>query len=261
MSHAYGIRLEREGHVCVVELNRPPLNVLDTLMQDRLAEVAEEINRDRDIRSVVLYGGPRTFAAGADIKEMSAMTPATLDQRPEGLQHGFNQIAALDKPVIAAVTGYAFGGGCELALCADLRFAAEDAVFALPEVTLGIMPGCGGTQRLARLIGPARAKDMMLTGRRVDASEALQMGLVNRVVAPDQVLQQAMRWAASFEHGPFKALAAIKRSIDAGLDLPLSEALALERSIFSGVFGTEDKNTGMNHFLNKAAGRARFAGS
>jgi enoyl-CoA hydratase/carnithine racemase len=260
MSASYGINLEHERGVCVVILNRQPLNVLDTIMQDRLAEIAEEIAENRDVRSVVLYGGQKTFAAGADIKEMAAMSPATLRGRPEGLQRGFNQIAALAKPVIAAVTGYAFGGGCELALCADLRYAAEDAVFGLPEVTLGIMPGCGGTQRLARLVGPARAKDMILTGRRVTASEGLNIGLVDRVVAPDQVLEHAMHWAASFEHGPSRALAAIKRSVDSGLDLPLDEALALERSIFADAFDSRDKSIGMAHFLDKKPGSAGFVG-
>jgi len=256
----YGIELERQGSTAVVMLERAPLNVLDTFMQDRLAEIAAHIAENREIRSVVLYGGERTFAAGADIKEMAAMSSAALRARPEGLQHGFNQIAALDVPVVAAITGYAFGGGCELALCADLRYAAHDAVFGLPEITLGIMPGCGGTQRLARLIGAARAKDLMLTGRRINAEEALQIGLIDRVIGPGQVFAEALRWATTFENGPARALAAIKRSVDRGADLPLPDALVLERGIFEDVFDSRDKVIGMAHFLDKKHGPAGFTG-
>jgi enoyl-CoA hydratase/carnithine racemase len=254
------VSVETHGTVGVLRLHRPPLNILNLQAQDELALAAKDIEANPVIRSAVIYGGEKTFAAGADIKEMSMMTPEDLRKRSRGLQHGFNDLARLSKPLIAAVTGYALGGGCELALCADVRYAAGNAVFGQPEVRLGIMPGCGGTQRLPRLVGPGRAKDLMLTGRQISADEAYRIGLVDLVVPADEVLDHAMDWAQQFSAGPSAALQTIKQAVDDGLDTSLESALALERRLFARLFDSQDKATGMEHFLAKSGTAAQFAG-
>jgi enoyl-CoA hydratase/carnithine racemase len=254
------VNVEIHGPVGVIRLHRPPLNILNLQAQDELAGAAKVVEADPSIRSAVIYGGEKTFAAGADIKEMSRMNVQDLRKRNEGLQHGFNDLARLSKPLIAAVTGYALGGGCELALCADLRYAADNAVFGQPEVRLGIMPGCGGTQRLPRLIGPARAKDLMLTGRQISADEAYRMGLADLVVPAAEVLARAMEWAQQFAHGPSMALQTIKQTVDAGLDTSLEPALAVERRLFARLFESQDKTTGMEHFLDKTGHAVQFTG-
>lgn len=254
------VNVELHGAVAVIRLNRPPLNILNLAVQDELALAAQEIEANPAVRSAVIYGGDKIFAAGADVKEMSRMETAELLERRSGLQHGFNDLANLTKPLIAAVTGYALGGGGELALCADVRYAAHDAIFGQPEIRLGIMPGSGATQRLARLVGPAKAKDLMLTGRQISADEAYRIGLVEKVVPADEVLQQAMEWATQFTNGPALALKTIKQAVNAGLDLPIESALALERELFAALFRSEDKTIGMNHFLTKSPGTAPFAG-
>lgn len=254
------VNVELHGAVAVIRLHRPPLNILNLAVQNELALAAQEIETNPAVRSAVLYGGERTFAAGADVKEMSRMTPHELSKRHSGLQHGFNDLANLSKPLIAAVTGYALGGGGELAMCADVRYAAHDAVFGQPEIRLGIMPGSGGTQRLARLVGPAKAKEIMLTGRQITADEAYRIGLVDKVVPAGEVLEQATAWATQFTQGPALALKTIKQAVDAGLDLPIESALALERELFAVLFQSEDKTIGMGHFLTKAPGAAPFAG-
>lgn len=251
------IAVEHVDGIAVVRIDRPPLNVLDTRTQDALADAASDI-AGSDAAAVVLWGGERTFAAGADVKEMHAMSSADLAARPQGLQRGFTELAALQQPVIAAITGFALGGGCELALTADVRFAADDAVLGQPEVTLGMIPGCGGTQRLARLVGASRAKELMLTGRRIGAEEALQIGLIDRVLGPAEVLEASMAWARQFVGGPARAYAAVCQAVDEGLALPLDDALALERTLFADVFATQDKDIGTGHFVDKAKGRAPF---
>jgi enoyl-CoA hydratase/carnithine racemase len=162
--------------------------------------------------------------------------------------------------VVAAVPGYALGGGCELALCADIRIAADDATFGQPEIKLGLIPGAGGTQRLARLVGPARAKELIFSGRFVGAAEALVMGLVQQVLPAEEVLPAATAWARQFVGGPALALRAAKTCIDVGLELDLAGGLELERSQFTGLFATEDRAIGMRSFLEQGPGRARFRG-
>lgn len=255
------VTVEARDAVAVIRIHRPPLNILNLQAQDELALAAMEIEADSGIRSAVLYGGGSTFAAGADIKEMSLMDQGDVAGRRDGLQHGFNELAGLSKPLVAAITGYALGGGCELALCADVRFAAEDAVLGQPEIRLGIMPGCGGTQRLARLVGPARAKDLMLTGRQVSAGEAYRIGLVDRVVPSPEVFTHALEWAGQFSNGPALALGTIKEAVDEGMDLSLADALELERELFAPLFATQDKRIGMQHFLSKSDGTASFVGN
>ncbi len=229
-------------------------------MQMAIADAAAECGRRSDIAAVVLTGGESVFAAGADIKEMSAMDADQMRAHSRVLQAAFSAVAGIPKPVVAAVHGYALGGGCELALCADHRIAAEAATFGQPEVRIGVIPGAGGTQRLTRLIGPARAKDLILTGRQVAADEALRIGLVDRVLPTAEVLPEAHRWAAQFVGGPALALAAAKEVVDRGADLELDAGLELEREHFAGLFDTEDKAIGMQHFLARSPGRPPFTG-
>ncbi|MFD4575882.1 enoyl-CoA hydratase/isomerase family protein [Streptomyces sp. NPDC058417] len=252
------VNLEVSEGVGVLRLDRPPMNALDVATQDRLKNLAEEAARRDDVRAVVLYGGEKVFAAGADIKEMQDMDHTAMVLRARALQDSFTAVARIPKPVVAAVTGYALGGGCELALCADYRIAGENAKLGQPEILLGVIPGAGGTQRLARLIGPSRAKDLIFTGRTVKADEALTLGLVDRVVPAAEVYEQAYAWAAKLAQGPAIALRAAKESIDTGLETDLDTGLALERNWFAGLFATADRETGMRSFVEEGPGKATF---
>ncbi|MFD5032933.1 enoyl-CoA hydratase/isomerase family protein [Streptomyces sp. NPDC058405] len=252
------VNLEVSGGVGTIRLDRPPMNALDTSIQDQLRELAEEAGRRDDVRSVILYGGEKVFAAGADIKEMRGVDHAGMVVRSRALQESFTAVARIPKPVVAAVTGYALGGGCELALCADFRIAGDNAKLGQPEILLGLIPGAGGTQRLARLIGPSRAKDLIFTGRQVKADEALAIGLVDRVVPAAEVYEQAHAWAAKLAKGPALALRAAKESVDAGLETDLETGLAIERTWFAGLFATEDRERGMRSFVEDGPGKAEF---
>jgi enoyl-CoA hydratase/carnithine racemase len=248
--------------VATIRLDRPPMNALNAAAQDEIAAAARQVSADQSVRAVVLYGGPRLFAAGADVKEMSGLSyadMATVGSRR--LQDTFTAVARIGKPVIAAVTGYALGGGLELALCADFRVLGQSARVGQPEILLGIMPGAGGTQRLPRLIGPARAKDMIYTGRFVDAAEALLIGLADKVVADDQVYETALELAARYAGGPAIALRAAKEAIDRGLEADLDTGLEIERLNFAGLFGTGDARAGMQSFLENGPGKASFSGA
>ncbi|WP_320776996.1 enoyl-CoA hydratase/isomerase family protein [Streptomyces sp. CRN 30] len=252
------VHLEVAEGVGTLRLDRPPMNALDIATQDRLKELAEEAARRDDVRAVVLHGNEKVFAAGADIKEMQAMDHAAMVARSRTLQDSFSAVARIPKPVVAAVNGYALGGGCELALCADHRVAAENARLGQPEIKLGLIPGAGGTQRLARLIGPSKAKDLVFTGRVVDAAEALALGLVDRVVPAGEVYARAHAWAAELARGPALALRAAKEAIDAGLETDLEAGLTIERNAFAGLFATEDRERGMRSFVEEGPGKAKF---
>ncbi|MFE4454242.1 enoyl-CoA hydratase/isomerase family protein [Streptomyces sp. NPDC056796] len=252
------VTLEVSDSVGTIRLDRPPMNALDVAVQDRLRELAEEAGRRDDVRAVILYGGEKVFAAGADIKEMRAMDHAAMVVRSRALQEAFTAVARIPKPVVAAVTGYALGGGCELALCADHRIAADNAKFGQPEILLGLIPGAGGTQRLARLVGPSKAKDLIFTGRQVKAEEALSIGLVDRVVPAAEVYAQAHAWAARLARGPALALRAAKESVDAGLETDIDTGLTVERNWFAGLFATEDRERGMRSFVEEGPGKAEF---
>ncbi|MFH8452020.1 enoyl-CoA hydratase/isomerase family protein [Streptomyces fungicidicus] len=252
------VHLEVAEGVGTLRLDRPPMNALDVATQDRLKELAEEAARREDVRAVVIYGGEKVFAAGADIKEMQAMDHAAMVLRSKALQDSFTAVARIPKPVVAAVTGYALGGGCELALCADYRIAGENAKLGQPEILLGLIPGAGGTQRLSRLIGPSRAKDLIFTGRQVRADEALALGLVDRVVPAGEVYAQAHAWAAKLAQGPAIALRAAKESVDTGLETNIDTGLAVERNWFAGLFATEDRERGMRSFVEEGPGKAKF---
>ena len=252
------VTLEVAEGVGTIRLDRPPMNALDVATQDRLKELAEEAGRRDDVRAVVLYGGEKVFAAGADIKEMQAMDHTAMVLRSNALQDSFTAVARIPKPVVAAVTGYALGGGCELALCADFRIAADNAKLGQPEILLGLIPGAGGTQRLSRLVGPSKAKDLIFTGRMVKAEEALTLGLVDRVVPAAEVYPQAHAWAAKLAQGPAIALRAAKEAVDTGLETDIDTGLAVERNWFAGLFATADREIGMRSFVEDGPGKAKF---
>ncbi|KRC99693.1 MULTISPECIES: enoyl-CoA hydratase/isomerase family protein [unclassified Streptomyces] len=252
------VNLEVAEGVGTIRLDRPPMNALDVATQDRLKELAEEATRRGDVRAVVLYGGEKVFAAGADIKEMQDMDHTAMVLRSRALQESFTAVARIPKPVVAAVTGYALGGGCELALCADFRIAGDSAKLGQPEILLGLIPGAGGTQRLSRLIGPSRAKDLIFTGRMVKADEALTLGLVDRVVPAADVYTEAHAWAAKLAQGPALALRAAKEAVDTGLETDIETGLAVERTWFAGLFATADRETGMRSFVAEGPGKAKF---
>ena len=254
------VRLEVDGGIGTIRLERPPMNALNRQMQDELrTAVADATERD-DVYSVIVYGGPKVFAAGVDIKEMATMSYVDMAPRAGAISAALSSVAAIPKPTVAAITGYALGGGFELALCCDRRIAGDNARVGQPEILLGIIPGAGGTQRLARLVGPSRAKDIIYTGRFVDAAEALAVGMVDEVVAPDDVYDAARRWAGQFVNGPVHAYAAAKAAVDGGLDNDLASGLALETHLFAALFATEDQKAGMASFIENGPGKATFSG-
>jgi enoyl-CoA hydratase/carnithine racemase len=253
-------RVELEGTVATLRLDRPPVNALNLAMQHEILAAARWLAASGDVRAVVIYGGEKMFAAGADIKEMAAMSYQDMERASHLLQESYAAVAAIPQPVVAAVTGYALGGGCELALCADLRVAGQRAKLGQPEVLLGVIPGLGGSQRLPRLIGPSRAKDLILTGRYVAAEEALSMGLVDRVVEDAAVYDQALDLARTFAAGAPLALAAAKRAINQGLEVDVATGCQIERLEFAGLFATDDRTIGMQSFLADGPGKATFTG-
>ncbi len=254
------VRLDVADGVGTIRLDRPKMNAISFQVQAELREVAAEATERDDVRAVVLYGGERVFAAGNDVKEMADLSYADMVKAGTSVQSAVTAVARIPKPVVAAITGYALGGGCELALAADVRFAAEDAQLGQPEILLGIIPGAGGTQRLSRLVGPSRAKELIYTGRFVKADEALAIGLVDRVVPKEQVYDEAVAWAAQFTTGAALALRAAKETIDRGLEVDLDTGLEIERAAFAGVFATEDSTTGMRSFVEHGPGKATFEG-
>ena len=249
-----------DAGVATLRLNRPPVNALNFAMQAEMIEASALITTNREIAAVVIYGGEKAFAAGADIKEMERLTHDQMVERSYNLHSAFSAIAQIPKPVVAAITGYALGGGCELAMCADLRFAAENAKLGQPEILLGIIPGAGGTQRLTRLVGPSVAKDLVLSGRMISATEALDIGLVDRLFPAESVYSEAVAWARQFVGGPAAAIAAAKRVIDAGQDGTLEQGLEIERQAFADLFATEDRAIGMESFIAHGPGKAQFKG-
>jgi enoyl-CoA hydratase/carnithine racemase len=254
------VTLEVDGAVATMRLDRPPMNALNAQVQDEIKAAALDASERSDVKAVVIYGGPKIFAAGADIKEMQAATYTDMLARATALQACFSTVARIPKPVVAAVTGYALGGGCELAMCADRRIAGASAKLGQPEILLGVIPGAGGTQRLPRLVGPAKAKDLCFTGRFVDAEEALRIGLVDEVVADDAVYATATKYAEQFAGAATLALRAAKESVDRGLEVDLDTGLAIESAQFAWLFTTEDQKIGMTSFVEKGPGKAEFVG-
>jgi len=254
------VRLEVEDGVGTLRLDRPKMNAIDEQVRAELHAAGVEVRDRADVRALVIWGGERVFAAGADIKQMSSRTYSDMVGWADLLQDTFRLLARLPVPVVAAVNGYALGGGFELALTADARVFGERAKVGLPEITLGIMPGAGGTQRLGRLVGPARAKAMIFSGRHVPAAEALAMGIAGSGVADADVYATARSLAASYASGPAIALRAAKQAVDDGLELDLDSGLRLESNLFAGLFATEDQKAGMTSFLQDGPGKATFAG-
>jgi enoyl-CoA hydratase/carnithine racemase len=255
-----GVSLSVAGGIGTILLDRPPVNALDVAAQAELRRAAGEAADRDDVAAVVVYGGPDKFSAGADIRQMAGMSHSDMLVHAERLQAAFTAVADIPKPVVAAITGFALGGGCELALAADRRVFAEHGRIGLPEILLGVIPGAGGTQRLSRLVGPAWAKELIFTGRSVDAVEALRIGLVDDVVPVGEVLAVATAWAGQFVNGPAVALRAAKQAVDLGLATDLRSGLQLERTLFAGLFGTEDRTIGMDTFSSSGPGKAKFVG-
>lgn len=254
------VHLEIDGNVGVIRLDRPPVNAINRAMHDEILAAAAEADSRPDVRAVLMYGSGRAFAAGADIKEMAEMTPQQIAVYGRGLCGAVDSVARIRKPVIAAIHGYALGGGFELALAADFRVLAESATVGLPEITLGVIPGAGGTQRISRLIGVTKAKELVYSGRPVRSAEALELGLASRVVPDAELQDHALEWARTLAGGPTVALGLAKQVIDDGLDTDLATALRIEGSAFSAVFGTADQKHGMASFLADGPGKATFTG-
>jgi enoyl-CoA hydratase/carnithine racemase len=255
------VRLEVDTATCVgtVVIDRPPLNALDLAAWRELSVVLAEVVERDDVRALLVRGAPRAFAAGADVREFLEWGPQEAHDAAGIMQGALAALAALPMVTIAVVSGYALGGGCELALACDLRFAADNAKMGQPEILLGAIPGIGGTQRLARLVGVGRAKDLVFSGRMVDMVEAPRIGLVDAVHPVDDLLAAAQASAAHYAAGP-AALALAKRAIDEGIDLALADGLALERELFAAVFATDDLGAGVTSFLSDGPGVARFTG-
>jgi enoyl-CoA hydratase/carnithine racemase len=244
------VRIHRDGAVATIRMDRPPANALARELSLELSAVAKEVSADEGVRAVVVWGGERIFAAGADIKAMVEYGPEEVASDVGALEQACRDVEAIPTITIAAINGYALGGGCELALSCDLRFAGQDALIGLPEVRLGIIPGSGGTQRLPRVVGLPKARDLVYTGRHVDAAEALEIGLVDRVADGTDVYALAVDRATAFANGPTLAYAAAKRALAAS-DRPLEQGLAIEREAFVPLFETRDQKEGMRAFLDK----------
>jgi len=258
------LKVTVEDRAATVLLDRPKVNALNSQVWLEIRNCAVELQHDEEVRAVVVTGGEKVFAAGADIKEMADATPAIVTKLiGEGAQGALNCLENVMKPVIAAINGYALGGGCELALACDWRFVGESAQMGLPEILLGIIPGAGGTQRLSRLIGPAKAKEMIFSGRFYDAGTCHAYGLADRVVEGDgaaviaEAQKVAKRYAAKYP--PF-ALAMAKRSINNGLNCSMADGLVIEAQSIALCFSTEDQKIGMKSFIENGPGKAEFTG-
>ncbi len=251
------VRIETDGGVATIRIDRPPANALARAVSVELSEAAGTVTRDEAVRAVVVWGGERIFAAGADIRAMVGYGPEEIATDVGALEQACRDLEAIPKVTFAAINGFALGGGLEIALACDFRFAAQDARLGLPEIKLGIIPGSGGTQRLPRLVGLAKARDLIYTGRQVPAGEALDIGLVDRVAPAADAIGLATQMARSFVEGPSLAYAAAKRAL-AAADRPLEEGLRVEREAFMALFATRDQEEGMRAFLDKR--EPRFEG-
>lgn len=245
------VRMEVKDGVATIRLDRPPANAINEQVSGELGDAALEAGAREDVRAVLIWGGPKIFAAGADIKSMAGYGPEQVRPEVTALGDALVVVEEIPKVTIAVINGYCLGGGCELALAADLRYAAEDAKLGQPEIALGIIPGAGGTQRLPRLVGSARAKDLIYSGRRLGAHEAMAIGLVDRVHPAEELYDRALEDALRYARGPTRALAAAKVAVNAVARGDRREGLALERDLFCELFETEDQKEGMRAFLDK----------
>lgn len=243
----------KEGQIGVITLNRPKsMNAIDREFLDELDRILNEIAGDDEIGAVIITGSEKVFAAGADLKEVSGIsTPVDAHSFVSKVQSVFNKIDSSEKPFIAAVSGLALGGGCELSMACDIRIAAENAMFGQPEIKVGVIPGAGGTQRLPRLIGMGRAKELLYTGDPVDAQEAYRIGLVNKVVPVESLMDEAKKMAGKFVKQPRFAFRITKMVVNEGINMDLQSALAHEARCFELLFSTEDQKEGMKAFVEK----------
>ncbi|WP_068397307.1 enoyl-CoA hydratase/isomerase family protein [Kribbia dieselivorans] len=256
------VLFEVEDGIATIRLNRPQaLNALNTEVQEAIRTYAREATERKDVAAVIVYGGERAFAAGADIKMMAAMSYTEMVDAAGEFIDCIDSLARIPKPTVAAITGFALGGGLETALACDFRVLADNGKLGFPEVTLGVIPGMGGTQRLPRLIGVSKAKDLIYSGRTVKADEALAIGLVDRVVPAEEVYATAKEWMKSFVGGPAYAIRAAKEAVDRGMNTDLTTGLQIEQMLFSGVFATRDRENGMNSFIENGPGKATFEGA
>ena len=245
------VTMQVEDGVGLIRLDRPPANAFDTAMGLALSAAVREAGDRDDVGAVVLWGGPKIFAAGADLKGLVDAGAEQARPQVDALGEACDLLEALPKVTIAAINGYALGGGLEVALACDLRIAGEDAKLGQPEIRLGVIPGAGGTQRLVPIVGAGRARDLVFTGRIVGVDEALRMGLVESIVPTADVRDAAVRAATALAAGPRQALAAAKAAIRAAIVTPGAEGIRAERDLFLGLFGTADQREGMRAFLEK----------
>ncbi len=245
------VRLEVDDGVGIVRLERPPANALDHQAGLELQEAFGEAADRDDVGALVVWGGPRIFAAGADIKAMVSFGPQEIAPVVAALGDALDMLEAMPKVSIAAINGFALGGGFELALAADLRYLAEDGNVGQPEIRLGVIPGAGGTQRLTQLVGPGRARELVYSGRQVAAQEATDLGLAELVLPADEVFAVALDDARALARGPRAAIAAAKAAIRAATETPGAAGLRVERELFCGLFGTPDQREGMRAFIEK----------
>jgi enoyl-CoA hydratase/carnithine racemase len=248
------VHLDSDGDVAIIRLDRPKVNALSKEMLDEFALVVGQLSAEPP-GAVVVWGGERIFAAGADVGEFLERG----DELVGAFSRAFDDLAALPRVTIAAIAGYALGGGCELALACDFRFTTSTAKLGQPEILLGLIPGAGGTQRLARLVGPARAKDLILSGRHVEADEALRIGLVDRVVDDASLLSSAVEFGHELASGALFAQSLAKRAIDAAAEIPLADGLVFERELFLRAMRSDDAQNGIRSFLEHGPGHAKFS--
>ena len=245
------VHLEVDDGVAIVRLDRPPANAISLQLSIELVDALEEAGSRDDVGALVLWGGPKLFAAGADIKEMVDHGPDEIREQVTKLGDACDLLEVTPKISIAAITGFALGGGFELSLACDLRYAADDARLGQPEVKLGVFPGAGGTQRMTWLAGAGVARDLTYTGRQIDAEEAKSLGLIERVLPSDQVFEMAVQDARAFAQGPRMALAAAKEAIQAAVRTPGPASIAREKELFIALFGSDDQREGMRAFIEK----------
>jgi enoyl-CoA hydratase/carnithine racemase len=249
-----------ENGVGTIRLSRPPVNALNASVAYELGDAVDSAKEDDRVRAVVVWGGENVFAAGADIKEMVEVDAVTMFRYIGNFQDVFRRLELLPVVTIAAVNGYALGGGCELALACDFRICAEDSQLGQPEILLGVMPGAGGSQRLPRLVGVGRAKDIIYSGRFVPADEADRIGLATEVVRSTEVYARAIHIAERYARGPTVALMAVKQAIQSGMEMDITSGLLVERQAFASLFATEDQKIGMLSFAEHGPGKAEFVG-
>jgi enoyl-CoA hydratase len=254
------VNIERPGDaIATIRLDRPKVNALNRQVSAEIGAAVDELRQDESTRAVIVYGGEKVFAAGADIKEMNELDPVAIYRYISLFQDVFSRLEQLPQITIAAINGYALGGGCELALACDFRICSPTSQLGQPEILLGVIPGAGGTQRLPRLVGVGRAKDIIYSGRFVAADEALAIGMVTEIAQGD-VFERAVEVAKRYAAGPSVALLTAKQAIQNGIEVDMANGLLIERQGFAALFASEDQKIGMKSFVEHGPGKAKFVG-